>query len=108
MKNNKLSYLGLLGLLGLIGIPTGQYALFGFFGFFGFLSLLRTKNDELLQENVGKAATTGFVVSTIGLAITMALVATLETVAVAMIGIAVTFVAQMLAYTFTLSWYERA
>lgn len=107
MKKNKLAYLGLLGLLGLIGIPTGQYALFGFFGFFGFLSLLRTKNDELLQVNVGKAATNGFIVSTIGLAITMVLVAALETVAVAVIGIAITFVTQMLTYTSTLSWYEK-
>jgi len=106
MKKNKLAYLGLLGLLGLIGIPTGQYALFGFFGFFGFLSMFRTKNDELLEVNVGKAATNGFIVSTIGLAITMVLVATLESITVAVIGIAATFAAQMLAYTFTLSWYE--
>jgi hypothetical protein len=108
MKKNKLAYLGLLGLIGLIGIPTGQYALFGFFGFFGFLSLLSIDNDELLQKNIGKAATNGFVVSTIGLAITMTLVAILETITAAMIGVAVTFVAQILVYTFTLSWHERA
>jgi hypothetical protein len=108
MKKNTFAYLGLLGLLGLVGIPTGQYALFGFFGFFGFFSLLRTKNDELLQENVSRAAANGFAVSTIGLAITMVLVATLETITVAIIGIAATFVVQMLTYTFTLSWYEAA
>lgn len=107
MKKNKLAYLGILGLLGLIGIPTGQYALFGFFGFFGFLSLLRTKNDELLEVNISKAATNGFIISTIGLAVTIVLVATLETITVAMIGIAAIFVTQMLTYTFTLSWYEK-
>ena len=68
--------------------------------------MLRTKNDELLEVNIGKAAANGFMVSTIGLAITMVLVATLESITVAVIGIAVTFVIQMLAYTFTLSWYE--
>jgi len=107
MQINKLVYLSLLGLLGLIGIPTGQYALFGFFGFFGFLSLLRTKNDELLQENIGKAASNGFIVSTVGLSTTMVLVATLETITIAMIGIAVTFVVQMVTYTFSLSLYEK-
>jgi hypothetical protein len=107
MKKNKLAYLGLLGLLGLIGIPTGQYALFGFFGFLGFLSLLRTKNDELLQENIAKAAANGFVISTIGLAITMTLVATFESITVAMFGIAITFVTQILTYAFSLSWYEN-
>ena len=107
MRKNKLAYLGLLGLIGLLGIPTGNYGLFGFFGFFGFLSLLRTKNDELLEANIGKAAANGFMVSVIGLAVTMALVATLETVTVAMIGVAVTFVAQILTYTFSISWLEH-
>ena len=106
MKKHKLAYIGLLGLIGLLGIPTGNYGLFGFFGFFGFLSLLRTKNDELLDANISKAAANGFMVSVIGLAVTMALVATLESVSVAMIGIAVTFVAQMLTYTFSISLYE--
>jgi hypothetical protein len=107
MKKNKLAYLGLLGLIGLLGIPTGNYGLFGFFGFFGFLSLLRTKNDELLEQNINQAAANGFMVSVIGLAITMALVATLETVTAAMIGVAVTFVAQMLTYTFSITRYEH-
>lgn len=107
MKKNKLAYLGLLGLIGLLGIPTGNYGLFGFFGLFGFLGLLRTKNDELLEQNIGKAASNAFMVSVVALAATMALVATLETVAVAMIGIAVTFVAQILTYTFSISYYER-
>lgn len=107
MKKNKMAFLSLLGLIGLLGIPTGNYALFGFFGFFGFSSLFRTKNDELLQENVGKAATNGFIVSVIGLSVTMALVATLETITAAMLGIAITFVAQMLVFTFSISFYER-
>ena len=107
MKKNKLAYLGLLGLIGLLGIPTGNYGLFGFFGLFGFLGLLRTKNDELLEQNIGKAASNAFMVSVVALAATMALVATLETLAVAMIGIAVTFVVQILTYTFSISYYEH-
>lgn len=107
MKKNKVALLGLMGLLGLFGIPTGQYALFGFFGFFGFLGLLGSKNDELLEKNVGKAATNAYIVSILGLSITMVLVALLETVSAAMIGVAVTFVFQMLTFTFSLQVYEN-
>lgn len=107
MKKNKMAFLGALGFIGLLGIPTGNYALFGFFGFFGFFTFLRTKNDELWQENIGKAATNGFIVSVIGLSTTMALVAILETIAAAMVGIAVTFLVQMLAFTFSINFYER-
>ncbi|NBD73483.1 DUF3796 domain-containing protein [Patescibacteria group bacterium] len=107
MKKNKLAYLGLLGLIGLLGIPTGNYGLFGFFGLFGFLGLLFTKNDELLEQNIGKAASSAFAVSVVGLATTMALTATLESIDVAMVGVAATFVAQILTYTFSISWYEH-
>lgn len=107
MKKNKLAYVGLLGFIGLLGIPTGQFGLFWFFGFFGFLYLLRAKNDELLDANIGKAASNGFIVSIVCLSLTMALVATFESISIAMIGIAVTFVAQMLVYTFSLGWYEN-
>lgn len=107
MKKNKFAYLGLLGLLGFIGFPTGQYALFGFFGFFASFPLLLTKNDELLEENTRKAAANGFVVSVLGLSITMAMVAVLETITVAMIGIAVTFTAQMFTYSFSIFMYEK-
>ena len=107
MKKNKMALLGLLGLFGLLGIPTGQYALFGFFGFFGFLSLFLVKNDELLRRNIEKASTNGFIISLICLSITMVLVAIFETMDVAMIGVAVTFVAQMLTYSFSIGFYER-
>lgn len=107
MKKNKMALISLLGLLGLLGIPTQQYALFGFFGFFGFLGLFKIKNDELLKENIGKASANAFIVSLVGLSITMVLIAILETMTVAMIGVAVTFVLQMLTYTFSLNIYEK-
>ncbi|MFT4244005.1 MAG: DUF3796 domain-containing protein [Candidatus Woesearchaeota archaeon] len=107
IKKNKMALLGFLGLLGLLGIPTQHYALFGFFGFFGFFALFTVKNDELLKENIRRASTNGFVVSLIGLSITMALVAIFESIDTTMIGIAVTFVAQILTYSFSIGFYER-
>ena len=107
MKKNKISLLGLFGLIGLIGIPTGNYGFFGFFGFFGFLGLLSLKNDEMLRENIGKAAKNSFVVSLLGLATTIVLIATLESLEIASIAIAITFVVQILTFTFSLSLYEK-
>lgn len=107
MKKNKMALLSLIGLFGLVGIPTQQYALFGFFGFFGFLSLLRLKNDELLKENIYKASTNAFLVSIISISITMVLVVILETITAAMIGLAVSFVLQMLTFNFSLAIYEK-
>lgn len=106
MKTNRLALLGLLGLIGLIGIPTQNYGLFGFFGFFGFLSLFGIKNDEMLKENVMKASRNGFVVSVIGVATTIALLTTFENISIGVIMIAVTFVAQILTFSFSLSFYE--
>ena len=107
MKKNKMVLLSLLGLLGLLGIPTQHYGLFGFFGFFGFLSLFNLKNDEFLQENVSKASKPAFVVSLIGLSLTIVLVPVLETITVAMIGIAVTFFLQIFTFIFSLMMYEK-
>ncbi|MFT4304270.1 MAG: DUF3796 domain-containing protein [Candidatus Woesearchaeota archaeon] len=107
MKKNKLSLLGLLGLVGLLGIPTQNYGLFGFFGFFGFLALAGIKNDEMLKENISKAGRNAFVVSTIAVAITMILLTTFENLGITAIMIAVTFVAQILTFSFSLSFYER-
>ena len=107
MRKNKMALLGLLGLFGLIGIPTQQYALFGFFGFFGYLLFLRIKNDELFEKNIHKASKNGFIVSVIGMSITIVLVALLEKMDVAMIGLAVTFFLQMLTYSISVSIYEN-
>jgi hypothetical protein len=107
MKKNRMALISLLGLLGLIGIPTQQYGLFGFFGFFGFLSLFNLKNDELLQENIGKASKHAFIVSLIGLSLTIALVPVLETMTVIMVGIAITFCLQIFTFIFSLLMYEK-
>ncbi|MFT4307952.1 MAG: DUF3796 domain-containing protein [Candidatus Woesearchaeota archaeon] len=107
MKMNRLALLALLGLVGLIGIPTQNYGLFGFFGFFGFLALARMKDDEMLTENIGKAARNAFVVSTIGLATLMVALIMLESMEMAAVGIASLFVLQVLTFSFSLSLYER-
>ena len=107
MKKNKFALIGLLGFLGLLGVPTQNYGLFGFFGFFGFLGLAALKNDEMLKENIGKAATNSFVVSLIGVASVMTLLTTLESLQVTAISIAVVFVAQVLTFTFSLAIYEK-
>lgn len=107
MKGNKLALLGLLGLIGLIGIPTQSYGLFGFFGFFGFFALAGLKNDEMLKENIGKAGKNAFVVSTIGVATIMVLLTTLQNIEITAIAIAITFVAQILTFSFSLSLYEK-
>jgi hypothetical protein len=108
MNKNKFALLGLLGLIGLLGIPTQNYGLFGFFGFFGFLGLAGLKNDEMLKENIGKAATNSFVVSLIGVATIMIILATLESMEITAISVAVVFVLQILTFTFSLALYERA
>lgn len=107
MKKNKFAYLGFLGFLGFLAIPLGQYGLLGFFGFFGYFSLFFVKNDELLEANVRKASANAFLVSVFGLSITMALVAVLATVDVAMLGLALTFAAQMLTYSVFIFVYEK-
>ncbi len=106
-KINKLAWLGLLGLVGLIGIPTQSYGLFGFFGFFGFLALVGLKDDEMLKKNIAKAGRNAFVVSTIGLAVVMVLLTTLQNIEIGAIAIAITFVAQILTFSFSLSIYEK-
>lgn len=107
MKKNKLRILGFLGLIGLLGLFTGNYGFFGFFGFFAFLGPSFSKTDELLKRNIDRAGFNGFVVSLIGLVCTIVAITTLETLTAAALLVAVTFVASVLTFTFSLQIYER-
>lgn len=107
MKKDKLTLLGLLGLIGLLGIPTQNYGLFGFFGFFGFLGIYGLKNDEMLRENIAKSGKNAFVVSTVFIVIAMISLITFQNIELTAIMIALTFVAQILTFTFSLSIYEK-
>ncbi|SDZ15000.1 DUF3796 domain-containing protein [Tindallia californiensis] len=104
MKKNKLRYLGFLGLLGLLGIPTGNYGFFGFFGAFAFFAWGEIKNDEMFKINVAKAGLNAFIVSLVGLALAIAAVSILQTLAAAALFIAAIFFIQLM--TFIISFYE--
>jgi hypothetical protein len=103
MKKNKLSYLGFLGLLGLLGLPTGNYGFFGFFGAFAFFGFLNVKNDEMLRQHIAKAGLNAFIVSFVGVALTIAVLSILQTLQAAALFIAAVFLAQL--WTFIISYY---
>ena len=107
MKKSSLRYLGLLGLVGLAGVITGQPGLLGFFGFFGFFAVTFQQHDELLRRNLTRAGLNGFVVSLIGLAISIAVVAVLQSFQVLALMVGVVFALQVLVFTISLIVYER-
>ena len=107
MKKSKLRYLGLLGLVGLAGVATGQQGLFGFFGFFGFFAVTFQQEDELLRWNLARAGLNGFVVSLVGLAIAIAVVAMQRSFQWLVLMVGVVFALQVLAFTVSLVVYER-
>ena len=107
MKKSKLRYLGILGLVGLAGVATGQPGLFGFFGFFGFFAVTFQQEDELLRWNLARAGLNGFVVSLVGLAIAIALVAIQRSFQWLALMVGVVFALQVLVFTVSLVVYER-
>lgn len=107
MRQSRLRYLGLLGLVGLAGVITGNPGLFGFFGFFGFFAVTFQQEDELLRWNLARAGLNGFVVSLVGLAIAIAVVALQRSFQWLALMVGVVFALQVLAFTISLVVYER-
>ncbi len=107
MKTNWLRFLGLLGLLGVVGLFTGNAGFFGFFGFFAFLVMAGQRGDELLESNLGRAGLRAYILSTAGLALTIAAVAWTGRFDVAALGLGLTFFAQTVGFAAFLSFYER-
>lgn len=107
MKKSRFRMLGLLGLLGLLGVPTGNPGFFGFFGAFAFFSLGRIPNDEMLQAYVAKAGRNAFVVSFIGLAVSIAALSVLQTLEAASLLLGAVYVAQLLTFVFSYGMYEK-
>ena len=105
----RLKYLGFLGFLGLLGLFTGNLAFYGFFNFFGFwgLSNRQQKSDELLKSNTAKAGLNAFVISMVGLSLTIAILSFFKPLEAAAISIAVVFTAQLLTFIFSLNYYEK-
>ena len=105
----RLKYLGFLGFLGLLGLFTGNLAFYGFFNFFGFwgLSNRKQKSDELLKSNTARAGLNAFVVSLVGLSLTIAILSFFKTLEAAEISIAVVFTAQLLTFIFSFNYYEK-
>jgi len=106
-----LNYLGFLGFLGLLGLFTGNPSFYGFFNFFGLWGLSnhlsKQKSDELLISNVAKAGLNAFVVSMVGLSLTIAVLSIFKTLEAAAISITGVFTAQLLVFIFSFSRYEK-
>ncbi|MDD5127508.1 MAG: DUF3796 domain-containing protein [Dehalococcoidales bacterium] len=106
-----LKYLGFLGFLGLLGLFTGIPGFYGFFNFFGLWGLsnhlAKQKSDELLASNTARAGRNAFVVSMVGLSLTIAALAFFKTLEVAGTSVAVVFTAQLLTFIFSLTYYEK-
>lgn len=93
--------------MGLAGVITGNPGLFGFFGFFGFFAVTFQQEDELLRWNLARAGLNGFVVSLLGLAIAIAVVALQRSFQWLALMVGVVFALQVLAFTISLVVYER-
>jgi len=104
----RLRYFGFLGFLGLLGLITGNPGFYGLFNFFGLWALSsRQKNDELLKSNTAKAGLNAFVISMVGLFLTIAILSFFKTLEAAEISIAVVFTAQLLTFIFSFNYYEK-
>ena len=107
MRKGKLRYLGLLGFVGLIGLFMGEPGLFGFFGFFGFFAVTFQQQDELLEQNLNKAGMNGFVVSMLGLVLTILVVALSRSFQWLALMVGIVFALQILTFTISLLFYEK-
>jgi len=107
-KRHPLFWLGLLGFLGLLTTFTdkpGYAGLFGFFGFFGFASI---KNDERLEMSIYRAARIAMGVGMVGFVIGMLIMPLMDNTMVFAIAFPSMFVLQLLVFTFSVSYYDRA
>ena len=107
MRKGKLRYLGLLGFVGLIGVFMGAPGLYGFFGFFGFFAVTFQQQDELLEQNLNKAGMNGFVVSMLGLALTILVVTVTRSFQWLALMVGIVFALQILTFTISLLLYEK-
>lgn len=107
MRKGKLRYLGLLGFVGLIGVVMKEPGLYGFFGFFGFFAVTFQQQDELLEHNLNKAGMNGFVVSMLGLALTILVVALSRSFQWLALMVGIVFALQILTFTVSLLVYEK-
>ncbi|MDW7672553.1 MAG: DUF3796 domain-containing protein [Bacillota bacterium] len=107
MRKGKLRYLGLLGFVGLIGVFIGEPGLYGFFGFFGFFAVTFQQQDELLEQNLNKAGMNGFVVSMLGLALAIMIVALSHSFQWLPLMVGIVFALQILTFTISLLIYEK-
>lgn len=107
MTKNNLRYLGFLGFIGLLGIPTGNYGLFGFFGFFAFFAWGQIRNDELFKTNVAKAGLNAFIISFVGLALAIAALSIIQTLAAAALFLGGIFFVQLMTFIISFYVYER-
>ncbi len=60
MKVNKLGFLSLLALLGILGMVTEHKPFLGFLGFAYYIRYFFVTPDEMFQQNIRRAASTGF------------------------------------------------
>ena len=107
MKKNPLRFLALLGLLGFLAFFTDNHGYLGYFGFFAFFSFYDAKFDEMLQHNLARAGLNAFIVSMVGVTVSIAVLSIAQTLAVAGVCLAVVFVAQILTFVISLTVYEK-
>lgn len=101
-----LKFLSLLSLLGLLGLITDNTGFYGFFGFLGFAGMARIKDDELYVKNLRKAGLSAFVVSSIGLALGVAIAAFTDNLRIFAILVAGVFALQILTFVISFHIYE--
>ncbi|MCF8012354.1 MAG: DUF3796 domain-containing protein [Clostridiales bacterium] len=106
-KGSPLKYLSLFGLLGLLGLITSNPGFYGFFGFFGFFSFANIKNDEFFSRCVAKAGLNAFLVTLVGLALTITYCGITSSLGAALVGVAVIFAVGILVFTGSTMYYER-
>ncbi len=108
MKASWLRYFGFLGFLGLLGLFTGNPGFYGLFNFFGLWGISgKKKSDELLKLNVARAGLNAFVVSLVGMCLTIAVLSFIKTMQAAAICVAAVFMAQLLTFIFSLNYFEN-
>jgi hypothetical protein len=105
-KLNKLALISLLGLMGILGLVTENKGFLGFFGYLYYLRYFTVIPDELFKDNVRKSGSFGFFTGMAVSAVTISYFVLSGNIVTAYIGFASGFVASMLAFTISLSYFE--
>jgi hypothetical protein len=103
---NKLGFLGCLGLLGLLGFFTSNPGFYGFFGFFGFFAFFGITPDEMFRVHLAKAGLNAFFAGVVLYPVFVALGIFISFSLAYAGGFAITFAAQMLVFSVSLTRYE--